>query len=440
MYIVDGLLRHGVQVVVYACDGTGVERSVEYQFISKATRIMTYKIKHPGENPQSPYIPIEVPFYGEDASHPIACVQDAKHGLKTFRNNLFSGASSKTLGNHLALYRFIQMIAFADDGSIYMRDVNGKLDRQDDNAATRLFSGATLELLVRHRPDLLGVIVYLFVFGELIDAYQNRHISHRTRVQMVLRAMFFVDMWEEFLVAAKYPKAKHFLSHEARDITRFLVRGFFQMIFIFRDHVPGRYPLLPWLLSTETCEHVFGICRQIVKDFTMLDLYHMVPKLFIKLREAAFSAHASDGKARAHGYNHTYTDAQGIDLVSLSTYPTDDEINDAARIAYGEAENLFSLLGISVSQLGTSAGEHPERLPSIRSWFATNADNPEAPGDLSDDVDDGVESDGEDDEENYQDLLDDIEDMSFSTVEEEHRVMDRVYASIALSVDDYIRM
>lgn len=56
----------------------------------------------------------------------------------------------------------------------------------------------------------------------------------------------------------------------------------------------GKYPLLPWLHCTEAVEHVFGMCRQIIKDFTVLDFYLMVPKLFIKLREAFFSSHYSD--------------------------------------------------------------------------------------------------------------------------------------------------
>jgi hypothetical protein len=44
---------------------------------------------------------------------------------------------------------------------------------------------------------------------------------------------------------------------------------------------------------------MFGICRQILQDFTMLDFYHMIRKLFIQLREFALFGHFSDGKERA---------------------------------------------------------------------------------------------------------------------------------------------
>ncbi|KAJ3816327.1 hypothetical protein F5880DRAFT_1494412 [Lentinula raphanica] len=124
--------------------------------------------------------------------------QDAKHALKTARNNLFSGARVLPLGNHIATYQQVRSIAHEADSPLYIRDVD-KLDRQDDNAASRLFSAATLRYLVdRHRQNT-GLIVYLFVFGELCDAYQNRRISHAERVIMVLRTRYFVQMWSQYI-------------------------------------------------------------------------------------------------------------------------------------------------------------------------------------------------------------------------------------------------
>jgi hypothetical protein len=170
-------------------------------------------------------------------------------------------------------------------------------------------------------------------------------MKHIDRAQLALRTLFFMEMWEQFLDRAKYPKAKHFLSHEACDITRFLIHGLLQLIIVYRDLLDDTYPLLPWLLSTEVCEHVFGLCRQIIKVFTELDFHYMIPKLFIRLREHTLFGDFSDSKERASGYTHTYTDNRGVNLVELSTYPSDNEIQDAAKLAYEEAENLWTLLG-----------------------------------------------------------------------------------------------
>jgi hypothetical protein len=55
-----------------------------------------------------------------------------------------------------------------------------------------------------------------------------------------------------------------------------------------KDHLPNLFPLLPWLHSTEACEHGFGEAWKVVKDFTMLDLIYIFPKLHIKICKAVF--------------------------------------------------------------------------------------------------------------------------------------------------------
>ena len=67
-----------------------------------------------------------------------------------------------------------------------------KVDRQDDNAACHLLSATTLRwFMAYHKTSLKnevirGLIVYLFLMGELVDAYQSRTLPHVERVKMVL--------------------------------------------------------------------------------------------------------------------------------------------------------------------------------------------------------------------------------------------------------------
>ena len=223
---------------------------------------------------------------------PIAMIQDSKHALKTFCNNLFSGARLLVFGNHAYLYHHICEVAFEDGSPLFHWDVDN-IDRQDDNAASRLFSADMLNYLTNHHPDYVREIAYLFVFGKLIDAYQNQRIPHVERVKMVLHVRYFLDSWEAFLNHCGYPKTRYFLSWEATDIVCIVIEGYLILIIIHHDHVPILSPLLPWLHSSETCEHVFGEARQIVKDFTYLNLIYMIPKLRIKIHEAVLWATSS---------------------------------------------------------------------------------------------------------------------------------------------------
>ena len=145
-------------------------------------------------------------------------MQDSKHGSKTYQNNLFSGARLLTLGNYTAIYAHICAIAFEDHTPLYHCDVE-KLDRQDDNAAARLFSSNVLRFIVEHHLDYVGEIVYLVIHGELIDAYQSHHLSHAECIKMALCALYFHYGWCQFLAQAGYHESQHYISREAADIT-----------------------------------------------------------------------------------------------------------------------------------------------------------------------------------------------------------------------------
>ncbi|KAF9526712.1 hypothetical protein CPB83DRAFT_937276 [Crepidotus variabilis] len=222
------------------------------------------------------------------------------------------------------MFRNILQIVLGNGSPLFKRDIL-KLNRQDDNAAVRLFSAATLEYLAENHPDCIGEIAYLFVFGELVDAYQNRTISHAVRLKLILRAHYFLDSWEAFLRASDYRKDQYFISCKANDILQILINGFIALLFIHCDHLASPTPLLPWLHSSKSCKHTFGGACDVVKDFTYLNFIYMIPKLRIKLHEAAFRRKAGDGKARASGYSHTYFDYKGLDLQVLSTYPSDTD-------------------------------------------------------------------------------------------------------------------
>ena len=203
---------------------------------------------------------------------PVVMIQDSKHVATTLRNNLFSGARALVIGNHLAMYSYVRDMVFTTiPGSpLYHRDVE-KLDRQDDNAATHLFSAASLDFVINQIPNCLGLTVYLFVMGETIDVYQSWTIFHLERIKMVLRCRYFLRLWKRFLSVAGYPQSRYHISREANNILNTIIDGLIGLIYIYQDHLgKQRYPFLPWLHSTEICEHVFAECRKMVKTSPIL--------------------------------------------------------------------------------------------------------------------------------------------------------------------------
>ncbi|KAF9779588.1 hypothetical protein BJ322DRAFT_1167867 [Thelephora terrestris] len=349
--VIEGLMSHGVNLVSYATDGVQVERNVQDLLASKAIRTISYKVP----DPEGTVHTISLPIFGDS---PVVMVQDSKHALKTMRNNLFSGARALVLGNHLAMYSYARDLAFTEihGHPLYHRDVE-KMDRQDDNAATRLFSAATLDFVRENHPDRLGFAVYLFVMGEVVDAYQSRSIGHHERLRMVFRCRYFTRLWRRFLQAGKYSRMKYYISREADDILEKLVDGLLGLIYVYRDQFQGRYPLLPWLHSTEICEHVFAECRKLIKDFTHLNFLFMNVRLQTLLRASLALARGTDPKSRANGYSHAYLDPETARVESLAVFPNDEEIEIMAGQAWDEAASLLSLVGIESGDIESTESE-----------------------------------------------------------------------------------
>lgn len=256
------------------------------------------------------------------------------------------------------------------------------------------------------------------------------------RLKLVLRAHYFLDAWEAFLGECGYKQSQYFLSREAADIARIIIEGYIALVLIHRDHIVGEAkPLLPWLHSSEPCELCYGDSRKIIKDFTMLDFVYMIPKLRIKMHRAVLRAKGSDPKALAAGYNHTWFDHAGINLNTLSTYPSNGDIQIAANQAAQEAESLIALLGVSPTQLHRA---HAGILPSISSWY-----NPHENENIDPDYDDDMDSDSESlsEAQELQDLLDREEDRTLSrTAKQEKEIARLRSAAIAVIIDEAMKV
>lgn len=151
-------------------------------------------------------------------------------------------------------------MASEGNSPLYWHNVD-RLNRQDDRAAAHLFSASFLRYTISrsHGNTNPRLPIYLFVIGELVDAYENHYIPHIERVRMVLHMKFFKSIRKSFLQASHYPEHRYFISADADDIIDTLIDGLLGLIFIHWDHLQMVFPLLPWMHGSEPNEHVFGL-------------------------------------------------------------------------------------------------------------------------------------------------------------------------------------
>ncbi|CAG8588734.1 15408_t:CDS:2 [Cetraspora pellucida] len=120
----------------------------------------------------------------------VISMSDLLHAKKDAQNALFS-----------AHYDHILELSQSPNSILYKQDVEN-VDHQDDSAAYRLFCSLLLKQVSDQNfsvnKNKLGLFIYLYVFGELIDAFQNREIKPLDRCYMVMLAATEInkDNWE----------------------------------------------------------------------------------------------------------------------------------------------------------------------------------------------------------------------------------------------------
>ncbi|CAB4436211.1 unnamed protein product [Rhizophagus irregularis] len=268
---------------------------------------------------------------------PVIRIQNPKYRKKTARNAVMS-----------------------DDSIMFKRDVIG-LDRQDDNAAYRVFCLKNLEQILDEEKNLpfeqRGLFVYLFIMGELLDSYLNQNITHNERIEMAMTAYFFLHLWKYHIETLNnlYPSyvsiSKNFLATQTFNIMISLVESLVLLIKIHRDYYKD-IPLLLWKHGIESCEHIFGISHQFRSDFNYLEIIQIVPKIDQYLRSVKSDnlIFRKEKKVR-EGYDfneYDEIDLLGDNLECLRYWPSDTEIDNAIGIGYKKAIHLARYLGMTV--------------------------------------------------------------------------------------------
>lgn len=338
--IISLLHDAGLHPVSLSSDGSETERSLQRLIHQSAPDLLRYTIVHDHPNCT---IRLEIPLiHGQ----PSIIVQDSKHALKTARNQMLTGARILVLGNYTIHFALLQDAAQNPTSPLQSRDIVN-VDKQHDGAAARVLSAESLDFQLLNYPEQRGLAAYLFIIGELVDAWQNRSIRRIERIRIVLRARYFLMAWRTHVANhPDYDVNTQFISRSSYDIFLTLCDSLISLVISYRKFY-STYPLLPWLHSTEPCEHIFGLIRQIKADFTYVDFLYLQPKLRALLL-GAFGDLSAEQQANetASGYHHTYFKADDLDLASLMIYPADEDIHSMAKLAFDDAKDLLATLGI----------------------------------------------------------------------------------------------
>ncbi|KAJ7189874.1 hypothetical protein GGX14DRAFT_580306 [Mycena pura] len=376
--VMSGLADRQFRFISNVADGAAVELNCQEQ-VAKAGSSILHNIIPPSNYSKEEIIGI--PLYNLQGNIYIN-TQDAPHGRKTARNNIFSGARGLVLGDFVVHYKQLYDMAMTvSDPTLYERDVV-RADRQDDNAAHRVFSAATLKGLTADVEENMGLIVFLFVIGELIDAYESRTMLHAERAMVALRARLFLSTWKVFLNKMGYSIQRHYLPPGTTKILYTLIDGLLGLILIHRDHLPSpTIPLLPWKHESMANERIFSALRGIFPEMSLVQALLAVPNIratMSKAQQALFSKASYKKVANGYSFSDDAEDS-AINFGNLAKFPTDLELTSIYGEAIEENDMLWSILNVQLPTLTTVPA--PEAFVALVDT-SDNEDDHLAEGDL----------------------------------------------------------
>lgn len=218
---------------------------------------------------------------------PIVTLQDPKHARKTGANQLLSGSRLITLGKYVVSLQDLSQVLQTPNSPLLTKDVF-ECDKQDNGRALRTFCSQTVSVTLA-RPDCSGLTVYIYIIGELCDAWLNKTMGHRERIRAVWTAGFFLRFWKAHLLKrqkeTKGLMSFHLngISHASFKIFSSLAKSFLALIISHREYY-GDFPFCPWKHGTEACEHIFGWMCVIFPNFSVLDARLMMPKIIAAVK------------------------------------------------------------------------------------------------------------------------------------------------------------
>jgi hypothetical protein len=105
---------------------------------------------------------------------------------------------------------------------------------------------------------------------------------------MVMRAYFFLIMWKDYLDQCSnfhsgkwYSFSKSCISIQSWKIFTSLAESMVLLIIAYRDFYTN-FPFFLWEHRTEAIEHIFGLARQIVPDFTYYEFYKIANRVMYR--------------------------------------------------------------------------------------------------------------------------------------------------------------
>ncbi|TFY78129.1 hypothetical protein EWM64_g5878 [Hericium alpestre] len=402
LLILEMAVQLSIKIISFMADGAASELAAQSLMDSEKTGLPPLVYEHRAFG-------IHVQAVVFDKTGVLVSVTDPSHAVKTSRNQPQHGTHTGSEGSgHLINHSLVDLYEMGISGLI-QADVKD-VDKQDDGAAHCLFHYQALSAMTfeeggqQHiHEDMSGLFVYLFVLGELFDAWLNRKLNIESQLLAAFCARFFLHIWQNHIItfSAKYPDLystmQSFISPASFNIFNRLCDSLVALVLVYAMHYPNT-PFCPWLLRTEFVKHFFGLARTFLPNFTYTQFLSLVKHVMLHQRillSGKFNEKMECTSRAGYLFDFDNSPLSMDELSQACVQIMMSKINKLIEIGHTEASRISKdLLGMSVPALPFKLpplSGPPCAKPNMRQQKQPDLGEPSSDSDDCSDMGEGIE-------------------------------------------------
>lgn len=214
-------------------------------------------------------------------------VQDLIHIGTKLRNRLLNSSIVLYLGTHIVSISHINQLIERCAKEIHglVRSDVFPEDRQNYRSLEKMMEDRVLNALAEYVADSEATVEYLKICKMLTSSFLENNLMPIERIINIWYALYFLRIWRKWITTHnEYSLKENFISSNAFNCVEINAHALIEIIIKLRS--TGQPNLfLPWMFSSQPCEHMFRSFRSMGTanftkiNFTLHELFQMVSRM-----------------------------------------------------------------------------------------------------------------------------------------------------------------
>jgi len=220
-------------------------------------------------------------WYIQKVAQQQSFVQDTHHIGTKLKTRLTKPSIVLPMGDVAASSTHLRVL-IKDTSKIHHRLTLSDLDTADKmnfKPVERMTQSHVIAML-DSVPQSSGTKAYVQLMKNVLDAFLDKELTPAERIFRMWTRIFFLRLWMLWLLQNKFSVTKNFITWFTYYCIELNGHALIAIIINLRKMNSPQY-FIPWLMSSQACEHLFRALRSFTTTFSRVvnfDLYELLQK------------------------------------------------------------------------------------------------------------------------------------------------------------------